>query len=314
MSAEATRPKQKPKGTVLVIGVPMDLGAGRRGVDMGPSAIRIGGLHEKLAQMGAAAEDAGNIEVKIPEEAPRGEKTQMFLEEIAQICKRLSKRVVQALEEAKFPLILGGDHSLAAGSVAGTSHFYRKQKRKIGLIWIDAHTDMNTSETSSSGNVHGMPLAAILGVGPRELSEIEGYVPKVDVANTVVIGVRSVDVREKRNIKEAGLRVVTMKELDVRGLSAVMEEALEIASDGTAGFHCSFDLDVVDPQVAPGVGTPVRGGINYRESHLAMEMVADSGKLLSLDCVEVNPVLDSENNTGLLAVGLICSALGKKIL
>ena len=314
MIAEATRPKQKPKGTVLVIGVPMDLGAGRRGVDMGPSAIRIGGLHEKLAQMGAAAEDAGNIEVKIPEEAPRGEKKQMYLEEIAQVCKRLSKRVAQTLEEAKFPLILGGDHSLAAGSVAGTSHFYRKQKRKIGLIWIDAHTDMNTSETSSSGNVHGMPLAAILGVGPRELSEIEGYVPKVDVANTVVIGVRSVDVRERGNIKEAGLRVVTMKELDVRGLPAVMEEALEIASEGTAGFHCSFDLDVVDPQVAPGVGTPVRGGINYRESHLAMEMVADSDKLLSLDCVEVNPVLDSENNTGLLAVGLICSALGKKIL
>ncbi len=314
MSAEATRPKQKPKGTVLVIGVPMDLGAGRRGVDMGPSAIRIGGLHEKLAQMGAAAEDAGNIEVKIPEEAPRGEKKQMYLKEIAQVCKRLSKRVAQTLEKAKFPLILGGDHSLAAGSVAGTSHFYRKQKRKIGLIWIDAHTDMNTSESSSSGNVHGMPLAAILGVGPRELSEIEGYVPKVDVTNTVVIGVRSVDVRERENIKEAGLRVITMKELDVRGLSAVMGEALEIASDGTAGFHCSFDLDVVDPQVAPGVGTPVRGGINYRESHLAMEMVADSGKLLSLDCVEVNPVLDSENNTGLLAVGLICSALGKKIL
>ena len=314
MSAEATRPKQKPKGTVLVIGVPMDLRAGRRGVDMGPSAIRIGGLHEKLAQMGAAAEDAGNIEVKIPEEVPRGEKKQMYLEEIAQVCKRLSKRVAQTLEKAKFPLILGGDHSLAAGSVAGTSHFYRKQKRKIGLIWIDAHTDMNTSTTSSSGNVHGMPLAAILGMGPSELSEIEGYVPKVDVANTVVIGVRSVDVRERGNIKEAGLRVVTMKELDVRGLPAVMEEALEIASEGTAGFHCSFDLDVVDPQVAPGVGTPVRGGINYRESHLAMEMVADSDKLLSLDCVEVNPVLDSENNTGLLAVGLICSALGKKIL
>ncbi|MDA2927405.1 arginase, partial [Acidobacteria bacterium AH-259-G07] len=208
----------------------------------------------------------------------------------------------------------GGDHSLAAGSIAGTSSFYRGQNKKIGLIWIDAHADMNTPETSPSGNVHGMSLAAVLGLEPRELSEIEGFSPKVESASTIAIGVRSIDALEKQNIDKTDLRVVTMKELDMRGMRAVMEEALERAITGTEGFHCSFDLDVVDPQVAPGVGTPVRGGITYRESHLAMEMIADSSKLLSLDCVEVNPVLDGGNVTGLLGVELICSALGKKIL
>ena len=292
----------------------MDLGAGRRGVDMGPSAIRIGGLHRKLEEVNIRVEDGGDLEVKIPEEAARGQQREVFLQEIAQVCKLVAGRVCETLEENKFPLILGGDHSVAAGSIAGTSSFFRRQNKKIGLIWIDAHTDMNTPESSLSGNVHGMPLAAVLGLKPTELSEIEGFSPKVEGVNGVVIGARSIDAREKPKIQEAGVRVITMKELDMRGMTAVMEEAVQRATDGTAGFHCSLDLDVVDPQVAPGVGTPVRGGMTYRESHLAMEIIADSAQLLALDCVEVNPVLDTENMTGLLGVELICSGLGKRIL
>ena len=281
---------------------------------MGPSAIRIGGLHQKLREIGFRVKDSGNIEVKIQEEAHFGEKRQMYLREISQVCRLLAQDLIRALEEKKFPLILGGDHSLAAGSIAGTASFYRRQKKKIGLIWMDAHTDMNVPETSPSGNVHGMPLAAVMGLGPSELSEIEGFSPKVDVENAMLIGARNIDPREKQRLKEKRMRVVTMKELDMRGMKSVMEEALEQATRGTEGFHCSFDLDAVDPQVAPGVGTPVRGGMTYREAHLAMEMVSDSRKLLSLEFVEVNPVLDRGNNTGLLAAELICSALGKKIL
>ncbi|MBI4445938.1 MAG: arginase [Acidobacteria bacterium] len=292
----------------------MDLGAGRRGVDMGPSAIRIGGLHQKLREMGFEVEDGGNIEVRLPEEQHYGEKKKMYLNEISQVCEQLAQRVALAHGAEKLPVILGGDHSLAAGSIAGTAVHYRDGGKKIGLIWIDAHTDMNTPETSPSGNVHGMPLAAVLGLGPPELCNIRGFSPKVDVANVIMIGARSIDRRERDNIKKSHLRVVTMKELDMRGLKSVMEEALERATDGTEGFHCSVDLDVVDPQVAPGVGTPVRGGMTYRESHLAMEMISDSSRLLSLEVVEVNPVLDAGNSTGILAVELICSALGKKIL
>ena len=299
---------------IKIIGVPMDLGAGRRGVDMGPSAIRIGGLHQKLCEMGFEVEDSGNIEVKTQEQAHSGERRRMYLQEIVLVCQELASRVARTLEEAKLPLVLGGDHSLAAGSTAGTSSFYRRQQGKIGLIWIDAHTDMNVPETSRSGNVHGMPLAAVIGLGPPELSEIEAFSPKVDVANAILIGARNIDPREKENLRNRRLRVVTMKELDMRGMKSVMEEALEQAGKTTVGFHCSFDLDAVDPQTAPGVGTPVQGGMTYRESHLAMEMVADSQKLLSLDLVEVNPVLDTGNRTGLLAAELICSALGKKIL
>ena len=299
---------------IRIIGVPMDLGGGRRGVDMGPSAIRIGGLHEKLGDLGIEVEDSGNIEVRIAEEFHYGEKHEMYVEEISQVCRRLATRVHQTLEDGRFPVVLGGDHSVAAGSVAGAASFFRKRGQKIGLVWIDAHTDFNIPETSPSGNVHGMPLAALLGLGPQQLSTIEDFSPKIDIANAVVVGARSIDEGEKQNIRKTGLRVITMKELDIRGLPAVMEEAIALASNGTAGFVCTFDLDVVDPRFAPGVGTPVFGGITYRESHLAMEMVYDSGRMVALELVEVNPVLDEENSTGLLAVELICSALGKKIL
>ena len=292
----------------------MDLGAGRRGVDMGPSAIRIGGIHRSLEQLGYRVEDVGNLDVRIPEQTDYGEEKQMFLDEIAQVCRKLARSVFEALKDGCLPLVLGGDHSLAAGSVAGSASFHREHDEKIGLIWIDAHADMNLPETSPSGNVHGMPLAAIVGLGPPELGEIEGFSPKVDPAHVTVIGARSIDRRERDNIQRSGVRVITMKELDMRRMNLAMEEVLDRATQGTAGFHCSFDLDVVDPQVAPGVGTPVLGGVTYRESHLAMEMVADSQKMISLELVEVNPVLDVQNATGLLGVELISSALGKRIL
>ena len=281
---------------------------------MGPSAIRIGGLHRRLEQLGCQVEDAGNLDVRIPEQTDYGEEKQMFLNEIAQVCRRLARSVFEALEDDCLPLVLGGDHSLAAGSVAGCASFHRERGEKIGLIWIDAHADMNLPETSPSGNVHGTPLAATVGLGPPELGEIEGFSPKVDPSNVTVVGARSIDGRERDNIERSGVRVITMKELDMRRMNGAMEEALERATQGTAGFHCSFDLDVVDPQVAPGVGTPVLGGVTYRESHLAMEMVADSQSMISLELVEVNPVLDVQNATGLLGVELISSALGKEIL
>jgi arginase len=299
---------------VRIIGAPMDLGAGRRGVDMGPSAIRIAGLSRRLLEMGVDVEDVGNIEVKIAEELSFGKKKHMYLDEISQACVKLAQRVRETLDSGKKPLVLGGDHSIAVGSVSGAASYCRRQKGELGLIWVDAHTDLNTPETSPSGNVHGMPLAALLGLGPKRLTEIEGFSPKVRFDRSIVIGARSIDEQERKAIQKTGLRVVTMKELDMRGLTAVLEEALKIASDGTLGFHCSFDLDVVDPQIAPGVGTPVRGGMTYRESHLAMEMIFDSRRCISLEMVEVNPVLDSGNVTGILAAELICSALGKKIL
>lgn len=299
---------------IRIIGVPMDLGAGRRGVDMGPSAIRIARLRQKLENLGLRVEDSGNVGVKIAEQFSPREKHSLYLEEIGQACSALASRVRKALEDGFMPLVLGGDHSIAAGSIAGTSSFFRQSGKKIGVIWLDAHTDINVPETSPSGNVHGMPLAALLGRGPSELTGIEGFSPKIKVENTVVVGARQLDPGECDLIRETGLRVITMTEIDMRGMPAVMEEALAIASSGTCGFHCSFDVDVVDPSFAPGVGTPVPGGITYRESHLAMEMVYDSRHCVSLEVVEVNPVLDSANRTGLLGVDLACSALGKKIL
>jgi arginase len=223
--------------------------------------------------------------------------------------------VVKTLEEGMTPLVLGGDHSLAAGSVSGVAHFYRRREQKVGVIWIDAHPDINTPETSPSGNVHGMPLAALLGLGPEPLGNIFGYSPKIAAENTVLIGVRDIDAAERENIRRAGVaEVYTMRDIDERGMRTVMEEALRAAGRGTAGYHVSLDMDWIDPEDAPGVGTPVRGGATYREAHLAMEIIADHGRLLSFEIVEVNPVIDEHNRTADLAVELACSAFGKKIL
>jgi arginase len=297
-----------------LIGEPLDLGAGRRGVDMGPSALRVAELHQRLGRLSYLVEDRGNVEVVQAESRDAGNPHARYLPEIAETCRRLASMTEKAAGEGRFPLVLGGDHSLAVGSVSGVSRHYRRKKESIGLIWIDAHADMNTPESSMSGNVHGMPLACIIGRGPRELTHIYNYAPKVPARNTVIVGLRAVDQLERQMVRESGVHFFTMRDIDERGLKAVMMDALRFATDGTSGFHLSFDMDSVDPQQAPGVGTPVPGGLTYREAHLAMEMAGDSGQLLALDVVEVNPVLDIANRTADLGVQLIASALGKRIL
>jgi arginase len=300
---------------IAIIGAPLDLGAGRRGVDMGPSAVRVANINKRVASLGYAVEDLGNVAVEQPESLPEGPQDAKYLPQIAAACHRVAAIVEKVLGEGKTPLVLGGDHSIAIGTVAGVSrHFRKKKKKPIGLVWIDAHADMNTPQTSPSGNVHGMPLACCVGLGPEELTRIFGYSPKVQPQNVALVGLRDVDILERPHVRESGVRAFTMRDIDERGLRAVMEEALRIATGGTAGFHLSLDMDYVDPQYAPGVGTPVRGGATYREAHLAMEMICDSGHMVSMEVVEVNPVIDEVNRTADLAVELMMSALGKKIL
>ena len=303
------------KNTIAIIGVPMDLGAGRRGVDMGPSAIRVAGLGARLAQLGYTIEDRGNVPVDQAESIPPGPKSSRHLPQIAASCARVAELVHESLEQGKLPLVLGGDHSISAGSISGVAQFYRQQEEAaIGVIWIDAHADMNTPLSSPSGNVHGMPLASLIGSGPPELVDLAGFAPKVDPRNVAIIGLRDVDSLEAAHVRESGVRAFTMRDIDERGMPAIMHEAISLASAGTVGIHLSLDMDAVDPDEAPGVGTPVRGGLSYREAHLAMEILADSGKLISLEVVEVNPVLDVANRTAALAVEFMTSALGKKIL
>jgi arginase len=299
---------------IAIIGVPMDLGAGRRGVDMGPSAVRLANLHERLATLGYTVEDLGNVPVKQPESLPPGPQKAKYLPEIAHTCQRLAEQVERAASEEKVPLVLGGDHSIAIGTVAGMSRHCADRGAKLGLIWIDAHADMNTPETSPSGNVHGMPLACCIGLGPEELTRLGGYSPKVDPRNVAVVGLRSVDEKEKLNVQGTGIRAFTMRDIDERGLRAVLEEALAVATADTEAFHLSLDMDSVDPSEAPGVGTPIKGGLTYREAHLAMEILCDSGRMASMEVVEVNPVIDEVNRTAILAVELVMSAMGKRIL
>src|SRR5215510_11510661 len=308
-SFTSVTPKQ-----IRVIGVPLDLGQSRRGVDMGPSAVRVAGLEARLEAVGHNVEDGGNVAVAIPEQKKEGAAHAKYLKEITATCTKSAELVMKTLEAGKVPLVLGGDHSVAAGTVAGVAEFYRKQGQKIGLIWIDAHTDINTPESSPSGNVHGMPLAAIMGLGPPELANILNFSPKISPENCVLVGVRDIDAVEKENVRRAGIDVFTMRDIDERGMRTVMEEALRIAGRGTAGYHVSLDMDWVDPEDAPGVGTPVRGGATYREAHLAMEIIADHGRMTSFEVVEVNPVIDEHNRTADLAVELAMSAFGKKIL
>jgi len=299
---------------IAIIGAPLDLGSGRRGVDMGPSAMRVANLNGRLAELGYEVTDLGNVPVVQPESQPEGLPEAKYLTQITDTCTRLAGMVEGTLEEGKFPLVLGGDHSVAVGTVAGVSKHFRAGKQKVGIIWIDAHTDMNTPGTSPSGNVHGMPLACCIGAGPEELTRIFGYSPKVDPANVALVGIRSVDGKERDNVQHSGVHVFTMRDIDERGLGPVIEEAIRIASSGTVGFHVSLDMDAVDPQEAPGVGTPVRGGITYREAHLAMETLNDTERVLSMEVVEVNPVIDEVNRTAVLAVELVMSAMGKRIL
>ena len=299
---------------IRIIGVPMDLGQSRRGVDMGPSAVRVAGLQTRLKQLGHSVEDIGNVAVKQPEEQPYGEKRAKYLNEIAETCRGLAEMTEKTLAEGFFPLVLGGDHSIAIGTCSGVSDFFRKQSKKIGCLWLDAHGDMNTPESSPSGNVHGMPLASLIGYGAPELVELLGFKPKVEPRNVAIVGVRDLDAKERRLVKDSGVHAFTMRDIDERGMREVMSEALRFAKDDTEGIAVSVDMDLIDPADAPGVGTPVRGGITYREAHLAMEMIADSEAMASLEIVEINPVIDLHNKTALLAVEIVLSALGKKIL
>ncbi len=292
----------------------MDLGQSRRGVDMGPSALRVAGLQQRLKALGHTVEDIGNVAVKQPEEQHYGEKRAKYLNEISETCRSLAEMTERTLTEGFVPLVLGGDHSIAVGSFSGVSNYFRGQSKRVGYLWLDAHGDMNTPESSPSGNIHGMPLAAIIGYGAPELVELLGYKPKIEARHVALVGLRDLDAKERRLIKESGVHAFTMRDIDERGLREVMSEALHFCTDDTEGVAVSVDMDLVDPEYAPGVGTEVPGGITYRESHLGMEMIADSKAMVSLEIVEINPVIDVHNKTALLGVEMVLSALGKKIL
>jgi len=300
---------------VHLIGVPLDLGGNRRGVDMGPSAFRIASIGERIATLGYTVVDKGDLPAPIPETQDQRDERKKYIREIAKVCTKLYQTSLASLDEGAMPIVLGGDHSIGVGSVAAAADWAKKTKDlPLGLLWVDAHGDMNTPASSLSGNVHGMPLAALLGPEPAELARIGVQSPKVLPAHTVLIGIRNLDEREKVAVRESGVHVFTMKDIDRQGIAAIVEQAVNLAGHGTAGVHVSFDMDVCDPMIAPGVGTPVKGGLDYREAHMVMEIVADSGLLTSLDLVEVNPTLDMQNTTAQLGTELALSALGMKIL
>jgi arginase len=299
---------------VTLIGVPLDLGAGRRGVDMGPSAFRVADVDERIRQLGLEVDDWGDLPVKIPETQEPGDPRLKYLNEITEVVSGLRDCVGRTLGEGGIPVVLGGDHSVAMGTISGLARHFHRRKQKLGLVWFDAHADANTAETSPSGNIHGMPLAVALGLGTPTLVNLAGFSPMVDGARASLVGIRDVDSEERQNVKASGIGAFTMRDVDERGMRTVMEQVIKRATAGTAGIHVSFDMDGVDPDLAPGVGTPVPGGLSYREAHLAMEMLADTGKVVSAEFVEVNPVLDQRNGTANLGVELLTSLLGKKIL
>lgn len=300
---------------IRLIGVPMDLGASRRGVDMGPYAIRYTDLRERLERLGHAVEDAGNVAVPFREDAERGaQRGARFLGAITSVCKDVAALSRSAIEQGGLPIVLGGDHSLAAGSIAGAAAHFAQRGERLGVIWIDAHADLNTPGSSRSGNVHGMPLAHLLGHGDSALASVAGVKPAVRASNVAIVGLRDADDAEREHIARWKVRALTMRTIDERGVRSVMEEAIGIASDGTAGLWVSFDLDALAPEAAPGVGTAVPGGMTYREAHLAMEMLADTGRVVGIDLVEVNPVLDERNRTANVGADLLLSALGKRIV
>jgi arginase len=295
---------------IRVLGVPMDLGADRRGVDIGPSAIRYANLQEQLERIGHIVQDKGNLFVPQPESHPTGHPRVKYLDPIVQVCEELANQVATALQEGQFPLVLGGDHSIALGSISGVARVHKN----IGVLWIDAHSDFNTEDTSPSGNIHGMILAALAGVGNQRLVDIDNWSPKINKDTIVIVGARDIDSGEQALLRANNIHVFTMSHIDLHGISSIMSQAVALAGQNDNPIHLSLDMDALDPREAPGVGTPVRGGLSYREAHLAMEIVADTGRLISMDVVEVNAILDRENATARLAVELVLSALGKKIL
>jgi arginase len=306
--------KKENSKIVNIIGFPMDLGADRRGVDMGPSALRIAGLREKLENLGYEIIDSGDIFIQIMERQKVSNPKLKYLNEILKTSRVLARRVEKVLEKGHFPLCLGGDHSMALGSIAGISSYCKKHKLKLGVIWVDAHTDMNTEETSPSGNIHGMPLAASLGMGNEKLINFYGFAPKLKPENCALIGVRSVDSLEKLTIKRLDLPVFTMADIDKLGIHRIIVKVLKQFREKVDHLHVSFDLDSVDPIIAPGVGTPVPGGLSYREAHLLMESIAECGCMSSLEITEVNPILDYKNKSAIFATDLISSSMGQRIL
>ncbi|MGH7535638.1 MAG: arginase [Gemmatimonadales bacterium] len=299
---------------IHVLGVPMDLGSGRRGVDMGPSAIRIAGLADRLVELGHQVIDEGDLDIKNMEELKVGDPRARYLREIARASRLVCRKVEGIMERGHFPLLLGGDHSIAAGSISGVAAFCARKRKRLGVLWVDAHGDINTPETSPSGNIHGMPLAAMLGHGPPELTSVGGPKAKLDPSRVALVGIRSLDQGEKVQLRQHGVQVHTMSDIDRQGIHRVMKQALARVTNGTDYVHVSFDLDAVDPAIAPGVGTPVKGGLDYREAHSIMELLHDSGVMTSLEIVEVNPILDDRNASAVFAVELVQSAFGKSIL
>lgn len=299
---------------IELLGVPMDLGSGRRGVDMGPSALRIAGVAAALTANGHRVTDGGDLDIKNMEEIPIGNRRARFLGEIARASVLLSKAVERILERRRFPLVLGGDHSIAIGTIAGVAAHCRRHHRRLGLLWVDAHGDIHVPRTSPSGNIHGMPLAALFGMGPKELTTVGGAGAKLDPTRVALVGIRSLEDGERRHLHDLGIRVYTMSEIDRDGIHTVMSDALARVTDGTDALHVSFDLDAVDPSLAPGVGTPVKGGLDLREAHTIMELIAASRRMTSMEVVEVNPILDERNRSAALAVELLESAFGKRIL
>ena len=298
---------------VSIIGVPCGFGQSIAGVDLGPAAMRVAGLRQRIARLGYEVRDMGDLRTECDEKPIQNEKAK-YLPEIKESCERLATEVRKALEGGEVPVVLGGDHSIAMGTVSGAASFFRQRGESVGLIWFDAHADMNTPETTPSGNIHGMPLAVLFGRGLAELTDIEGFAPKIDPRFCAHVGARDVDPGERELIRELGVRFITMREIDERGMSACIDEAISVASRASAGYHVTFDVDVLDPTDAPGSGTVVRGGLTYREAHLALEKVAEAGGAVSLEMVEINTALDVNNRTAELGVELILSALGKTIL
>lgn len=303
------------RGKIIhIVGVPMDLGAGRRGVDMGPSAIRIAGIGDRLRELGHRVIDEGDLTIKTQEEQKIKDQRMKYLPEITRAVTILANKVSGILEDGQFPLVLGGDHSIAIGTISGVAVHTRKRKKRFGVLWIDAHGDFNTPASSPSGNIHGMPLAVCAGLGPEPLLAVGGKFRKVEPRNIAIVGLRDLDAQERKNLVKLGVNIHTMEEIDRHGMHRVMGKALRDLLRRVDELHVSFDLDSVDPVYAPGVGTPVKGGLDYREAHLAMEMVAETGRMSSLELVEVNPIIDVRNQSAEFAVELVQSAFGKKIL
>jgi len=306
--------KKVTEREIRIIGVPLDLGASRRGTDVGPSALRIAGLGAQLRSLGFIVAREEDIPAPAMETQTVEDEKVRFQPQILEVCTKLAVEVKRHLEEGAFPLVLGGDHSIAMGTFAGTASYLRDRKKTAGLLWFDAHGDMNVPGVSPSGNIHGMPLAHLLGKGDVALKNILGFSPKVNPKNVALIGIRDIDSGERKIIRDAGIHAFTMREIDEHGMAAIAKRAMEIVNDGTSGFHISFDVDGCDPTVIPGSGTLVPGGVSFREAHLLMEYCADDGNLLSMEVVELNPFLDEGNISAERALQLILSALGKSIL